>query len=96
MVDNNRYKIVLVPYNIDNGTNLGSAEKEIKDDIAEWNNEDFIEKTTAKSNTWHFNLLYAPHFGGAWERLIWSAKSVLVSVQHGQTTTGGVSLNALT
>lgn len=80
----------------DNETNFTSAAKEISDGIASWNKAEFISKEATKQTTWHFNPSYAPHFGGAWERLIRSAKTALAAVLHGQTTTDEVLRTALT
>jgi hypothetical protein len=54
----------------DNGTKFTSAVKEISDGIGSWNKAEFISKEATKQTTWRFNPPYAPHFGGAWERLI--------------------------
>ena len=79
----------------DNGTNFIAAEKEIADGILRWNKEKMIEQLAAEGVDWHFNPPAAPHFGGAWESLIKSAKSALKHILHGRTLTDEVLHTAL-
>jgi hypothetical protein len=60
----------------DNGTNLVGANNELN---AEWRKmqEAIGEQTAELELTWHFNPPSAPHFGGAWERLIRCVKKCL-------------------
>ena len=70
----------------DNGTNFVGAEKEIKASIAEWNDqaEDFCQ---VREIEWKFNSPSASHHGGVWERMIRSARKILLSLTEQQTLT---------
>ena len=68
----------------DNGTNFVAGDKEINDGISRWNHARLSEKLAQEGVNWHYNPASAPHFGGAWERLIQSAKKALKAVLHGQ------------
>lgn len=80
----------------DNGTNFVAASKELQEMFGRWNKQELVDKLSAPSIQWHFNPPAAPHFGGAWERLIRSAKVALAAVLHGQTLTDEVLLTAMT
>lgn len=57
----------------DNGTNFVGADNELKRALAEL--RDQLGGKMAEFNIdWHFNPPAAPHFGGAWERLVKSIK----------------------
>ena len=60
----------------DNGTNFVGAEKEMRVEISEWN-EKAREEMRMRGVEWTFNPPLAAHRGGAWERLIKSAKKHL-------------------
>ena len=64
----------------DNGTNFVSGNKEIKNAICEWNNEQIDDWCKAKNIVWQFNPPLAPHFGGVWEREIRTIKKVLFAL----------------
>lgn len=69
----------------DNGTNLRSAEKELRLAVAAIDGEKLQAETNMTSpgntyTTWTFNPPAASHFGGVWERLIRTVKSSLYSI----------------
>ena len=66
----------------DNGTNLVAGEKELRTCLQQWNQQHLTDSLAQKGVKWVFNPPAAPHFGGAWERLIRSAKSALKIVLH--------------
>ncbi|XP_052778064.1 uncharacterized protein LOC128215419 [Mya arenaria] len=59
----------------DNGTNLTSGERELRAEIAEWNQSRIMNEIE-----WQFIPPYASHMGGVWERLVQSVKRALKSV----------------
>lgn len=61
----------------DNGTNFIGAEKEMKAAINEIDKKFGGSIAAAMEINWTFNPPAAPHFGGAWERLIQSIKKCL-------------------
>ena len=64
----------------DNGTNLRSGERELRESIGEWN-QNFIESwLKQRSISWKFNPPSASHFGGVYEREIRSVRKVLSTV----------------
>ena len=61
----------------DNGTNFVGANNELKrclDNLSQGNITDFL---VPQGIEWHFSPPLAPHFGGAWERLVKSVKIAL-------------------
>lgn len=72
----------------DNGTNLSSGEKEIRNAIEAWNNQK-IEKFLQQRNIqWIFNPPGASHMGGVWERVIRSVRKVLRCLVKEQLLSG--------
>ncbi|UYV67007.1 hypothetical protein LAZ67_4003639 [Cordylochernes scorpioides] len=61
----------------DNGTNFGGASKELKLAASEIDFEVMAASGRFGPVKWKFNPPMAPHFGGAWERLIKSVKKCL-------------------
>jgi len=61
----------------DNGTNFVGAEKELRDGLKRLNTEQICDQLSSDGVQWHFNPPSSPHFGGAWERLVQSAKRAL-------------------
>ena len=64
----------------DNGTNLVGAQRELKEEIAKWNESHIVESLQQRDISWKFNPPTASHFGGVWERLIRSARKILYSL----------------
>ncbi|XP_062538467.1 uncharacterized protein LOC134206756 [Armigeres subalbatus] len=63
----------------DNGTNFQGASRELREEIEKIGKG--LAETFTNSNTkWVFNPPSAPHFGGAWERLVKSVKVALGSL----------------
>jgi Integrase zinc binding domain len=54
----------------DNGTNLTAGEKELKAGLERLNQTIIAKELGAQTIEWIFPTPSAPHFGGAWERLI--------------------------
>ena len=61
----------------DNGTNLTSGEKELREAIDGWNKSKIGQFLLQKEVRWVFNLPTASHMGGIWERMIRSVRKVL-------------------
>ena len=74
-------------YFSDNGTNFVGAQAELHEQL---NAEAIEEKLATREVKWNFNPPSAPHFGGAWERLIRPVKVALAAALSGQTLTDDV------
>lgn len=61
----------------DNGTNLHSANTELKKAMEELENDKVSEYVTKRRIDWKFIPPASPHMGGSWERLIKCVKNVL-------------------
>ncbi|XP_060577620.1 uncharacterized protein LOC132734785 [Ruditapes philippinarum] len=68
----------------DNGTNLVGGEREMRTSIREWNLVNISRYMTQREIEWSFNPPYASHRGGAWERLIRSARAILKALSTEQ------------
>ena len=79
----------------DNGTNFKGAEAELKSAIQELEQNRICTTMTPQGIEWHFNPPHAPHFGGAWERLVRSVKTALRVVLGRQCVTETVLYTAL-
>ena len=64
----------------DRATNLVGANKSLNEAIKVLNSSDIANFFAVKEIHWEFNPASAPHFGGVWERLIWSFKDSMYSV----------------
>lgn len=79
----------------DNGTNLTSGEKEMREAVQKINSglQDYLKR---KEIEWRFSPPSAPHFGGIWERLVRSCKSALEHVLNGRSVSDEVLYTAFT
>ena len=64
----------------DNGTNFVGAEKELREEIARWNQQQIHEAMLQHHVKWKFNPPGASHHGGVWERQIRSVRKILSSL----------------
>ena len=69
----------------DNGTNFTSGEREIREAILLWNQENIHEFLVQRNVQWIFNPPTASHMGGVWERIIRSVKKVINALLKKQT-----------
>ena len=49
----------------------------MKEDLEQWNQQQIGDNMAHNQIKWIFSPTAAPHFGGAWERLVQSAKKAL-------------------
>jgi hypothetical protein len=64
----------------DNATCFHGAERELREALAELNQDEIIREMTKRGIEWAFIPPGAPHMGGAWERLVRSVKTSLKTV----------------
>ena len=64
----------------DNGTNFVGADNELRDLVNALNQDAIRQRTSEKGIRWRFNPPAAPHFGGAHESLVKSAKRSLNAI----------------
>ena len=64
----------------DNGTNFITSDKELLQNVRNWNQQVLAEALVKKGIKWKFNPPSAPHHGGVWERLVRSFKHVFYAV----------------
>ena len=64
----------------DNGTNFRGADRELKDAVKRWNNEQTEEDLRKKEITWKWSPPQCPHYGGVWERIVQSVKKTLKAI----------------
>uniref|UniRef100_A0AAG5DR31 Integrase catalytic domain-containing protein n=1 Tax=Anopheles atroparvus TaxID=41427 RepID=A0AAG5DR31_ANOAO len=79
----------------DRGTNFVGANRELQEAITQINEDELVEKSGIPDTTWNFNPPSAPHFGGAWERLVQSVKRTLAGIQLTNRPTDAVLQNWL-
>ncbi|XP_057368282.1 uncharacterized protein LOC130689298 [Daphnia carinata] len=80
----------------DNGTNFVGAQRELAECLQNLNQHEILKHLGRQPTKWHFNPPAAPHFGGAWERLVRSAKTALRSVLGRQRLSDEILVTALT
>ena len=80
----------------DHGTNFVSANKEIRQAIKRWNQVQIEDQLCQEGIQWHFNPPASPHFGGAWECLVQSAKNSMNAIATRQHVTDKTLLTFLT
>lgn len=68
----------------DNGTNFVGSCRELKKSIDGWNLNTLNTWFNQRGIVWKFNPPSASHFGGAWERVIRSARKILCALLHEQ------------
>ena len=64
----------------DNGTNFVGSERDLREALKGLDNERIVDQLSNERVQWHFNPPSSPYFGGAWERLVQSAKRALKAV----------------
>ena len=69
----------------DNGTNFVGAERELREEIDKWNQQQIHEAMLQHHIKWKFNPPGASHHGGVWERQIRSVRKILGSLLLSQT-----------
>ena len=80
----------------DNATNFKAADKELKALLLQLDEDKIKESTSNKGIVWHFTPPLAPHFGGAHESLIKSAKKALNAILGNADITDEELMTALT
>ncbi|XP_043212326.1 uncharacterized protein LOC122376502, partial [Amphibalanus amphitrite] len=74
----------------DNGTNLKSGERELREALTQWNQQKISDELSQQQIEWCFNPPAASHMGGIWERMIGAVKRALSVVLGGEVTTDEV------
>jgi hypothetical protein len=80
----------------DNGTNLVAGEKEMREQLENWNREKLEKDHTDLGITWKFSPPSGPHFGGVWERIVRSCKTPLRLVLQNRTVSDEVLQTVIT
>ena len=79
----------------DNGTNFKGANRELEQQLEQWNQVKIHDHLLQNHIKWNFIPPQAPHFGGAWERLVRSVKVALKVVLKEQLVVESVLRTAL-
>ena len=74
----------------DNGTNFVGADRELRECIERWNQDEILKILTQKGIQWLFNPQAAPHMGRVWKKLVRSCKRALNAVLKNQVLTDEV------
>ena len=69
------------------GTNFKGAERELREALQRWNQEQINDRLRRDEVQWHFNPPEASHQGGVWECMIRSVRKVLRALLHEQVVT---------
>lgn len=80
----------------DNGTNFVGAERELKESLEEWNQDQIQKELIQRGCKWIFQPPTASSMSGVWERLVRSAKTVLKSIIGTHTVCDAVLSTVLT
>ena len=67
-------------------SNFTSGERELRDDISDWNQAKIHNSLLQKKIKWSFNPPYGFHFGGIWERCIRTIRKILQALLREQLT----------
>ena len=68
----------------DNGTNLVGAQRELKEQIDQWNHAKIESELRQEGILWDFNAPSSSHHGGVWERMIRTVRKVLYGLMKEQ------------
>ena len=68
----------------DNGSNLTSAEKEIKEAMKEWDLQKIHNHCAQRNIEWNFIPPSGSHMGGVWERMVQTTKRALEALLQEQ------------
>ncbi|XP_064637849.1 uncharacterized protein LOC135494029 [Lineus longissimus] len=79
----------------DNETNFKGADAELVCCLQDLDQNKILGRLSPQGITWHFNPPSAPHFGGAWERLVQSVKTVLKATMKNTLVSDSVLRTAL-
>ncbi|XP_035773863.1 uncharacterized protein LOC118456863 [Anopheles albimanus] len=79
----------------DRGTNFIGASKELVAAAKQVDRSALIAEANLPNTSWRFNPPAAPHFGGAWERMIGTVKRVLSKIEFDRQPTDAVLRNVL-
>ena len=82
-------------YYSDRGTNFVGAQNELQGCLDRLDEQKIHEKLSLRQVKWVFNPPGAPHFGGAWESLVKSAKRALVRILAKQVVTDEILVTTL-
>lgn len=69
----------------DNGSNFVSAERELREEIAKWNQQKIYQFLVQRNVEWVFNPPAGSHHGGVWERYIRTVRKLMRSLMKEQT-----------
>ena len=64
----------------DNGGNFKGGDKEIRQAIDQWNQDQIHEFMVQRNIQWFFNPPFASHMGGVWERCIRTVRKVMAAL----------------